>query len=281
VEERELREAFHLAAQRGGIDPELRARFANMKSQLRSSLNGLEVNRAKYTSYSRHYTSGRVLSEIARTVQPMLQAGDTFVDFACGQNSFGSMLVDPATRQPLASRSFDVLSPVDKTHDFCRRNWFAVSASELPPGELIIGLNPPFGHNNKTAIEFVKHAVCMRPRLLVLIMPATNYMPEGYELVHHDDQLCRGFAFYVPGSVSSNLINAKHVHPAFYVYERRPGMPGPQERLVYCDHRAGLRRKLIGNKRRCELAGRASWEASEDAKKRLAAEEERAKRRKV
>ena len=52
---------------------------------------------------------------------------------------------------------------------------------------------------------------CANPRMLVLIMPATNYQPPGYQLVHSDDQLCRGSAFYTPGSNASNWINASKV----------------------------------------------------------------------
>ena len=31
-------------------------------------------------------------------------------------------------------------------------------------GELVIGVNPPFGHLNQTAIEFVQHALCAQVR---------------------------------------------------------------------------------------------------------------------
>ena len=31
---------------------------------------------------------------------------------------------------------------------------------DLPAGELVIGLNPPFGHQNRIAIDFVEHALC-------------------------------------------------------------------------------------------------------------------------
>ena len=130
----------------------------------------------------------------------MLKPGDTFIDFACGQNTFGSMLIDPGTGGPLATRAFDVLAPGENSYDFQRRNWFSVDATELPAGELIIGLNPPFGHQNHEAIKFVEHAICARPRLIVLIMPATNYSPPGYDLILRDDQVCRGSVFYTPGS---------------------------------------------------------------------------------
>jgi hypothetical protein len=152
--------------------------------------------------YRKHYRDGRtsVTSRAQMTARANYIAAytlhlglpvRTMLDAGCGLG----LLRDPLTQQTLPTVSFDVLSPAENTSDFHRRNWFAVSAAEMPPGELVVGLNPPFGHLNKTAIDFVKHALCMRPRLLVLVMPATNYRPEGYELVHHDDQLCRGFAF--------------------------------------------------------------------------------------
>ena len=203
-----------------GVPAPDEGRIVRLKSNSRSMLNGMAINRAKYTSFSRHYTSARVLKAIADVVQTHVNPGDTFVDFACGQNSFGGLLKDPATGVPLRSVAFDILSPADKSDGFHRRPWASVDATTLPAGELIIGLNPPFGHLNKEAIEFVKHAVCARPRLIVLIMPATNYNPEGYELILNDDQLCRGSVFYAPGSNSSNWINASRQSPSFLLYKR-------------------------------------------------------------
>ena len=40
---------------------------------------------------------------------------------------------------------------------------------------------------------------CAQPRMLVLIMPRTNFHPQGYELIYHDDRLCSGAVFYAPG----------------------------------------------------------------------------------
>jgi len=235
----------------GQLQPsELQSRIARLKSSQRSFLNGLAVNRAKYTTYSRHFTSARVLRAVASRLQRELLPGDTFIDFACGQNSFGGMLTDPGTNRPLATRAFDVLSPAEKTADFERRNWLSVDASELPSGELVIGLNPPFGHQNKTAIEFVAHAVCARPRLLVLIMPATNYQPPGYTLIHQDDQLCRGSVFYTPGSVSANWINASKQLPSFLLYRRRDEV---LSRVGHCCHRISFLQSLSGTKRRRQI----------------------------
>jgi hypothetical protein len=100
VSSRDLAEVLELLA-RQGLTPQLRSRLAGFKSTLRSALNGVMLNRAKYTSFSRHYTAYRVLKKIAERLNPLLRPGDTFVDFACGQNSFGGLLRDPLTQQTL------------------------------------------------------------------------------------------------------------------------------------------------------------------------------------
>jgi hypothetical protein len=64
VSSRDLAEVLELLA-RQGLTPQLRSRLAGFKSKLRSALNGVMLNRAKYTSFSRHYTAYRVLKKIA------------------------------------------------------------------------------------------------------------------------------------------------------------------------------------------------------------------------
>jgi hypothetical protein len=222
------------AALTGERDLEAERQCARLKSTARTLLNGLALNRAKFTSFSRHFTSARVLHSIAQTLQPLLRPGDTFVDFACGLNSFAPLLKDPGTDAPLEAISYDILSPAERTEGFHRQPWASVDAMSLPAGELIIGLNPPFGHKNKEAIEFVAHAAeCFAPRLLVLIMPATNYHPPGYRLIVHDDQLCRGSVFYAPGSNASNWINANKQSPSVLIYEREAPT---RRRLGRCQH---------------------------------------------
>ena len=66
------------------LTAEEQRRITSLKSQQRSVLNGLMVNRAKYTTYSRHFTSARVLREIAARLQERLLPGDTFVDCGSG-----------------------------------------------------------------------------------------------------------------------------------------------------------------------------------------------------
>jgi hypothetical protein len=175
-----------------------------------------------------------VLRKIAARLQPELLPGDSFVDFSCGQNTFAPLLIDPETGAPLKSVSFDIVSP-GETHGFVRKPWGLVDAEhDLPAGELVIGINPPFGHQNKIAIDFVSHALCAKPRLLVLIFPTTNYRPDGYDLIHRDDRLCRGSVFFSPGSASSNMIDAHNVHPSFLLYKRREPLPGL--RVANCRH---------------------------------------------
>ena len=101
---------------------------SKLRSAIRTVLNGMAINRVKFTTFSRHYTSARVLRAIADTVQKHVLPGDTYVDFACGNNSFGALLKDPHTNQPLPSVAFDLLSPAERTEGFlrpvgqCRRN---------------------------------------------------------------------------------------------------------------------------------------------------------------
>ena len=235
----------------GAAPPALLERCSKLKSGMGHILNGLTKNRVKFTSFSRHYTSARVLRDIAKRLQPYLQPGDTFVDFACGQNSFGALLKDPQTQQPLETVAFDILSPAEKTDNFVRRPWQSVDATTLPQGELVIGLNPPFGHQNREAIEFVEHALCAKPRMLVLIMPMTNYTPNGYECLVHDDQLCKGYAFYAPGTNTSNWINAAHVTPVFQVYRRKEGVS--TVRAGRCQHFMRQVSQVTGFKRTCQL----------------------------
>ena len=206
-----------------------------LHSDKRFCLNGMFLNRFKYTTYSRHFTTHRVLKTIAGALQPHLRTGDTFVDFACGLNTFAPLLKDPGTGEQLNAVAFDIFSPVDRTEHFTRTAWLQVDAErDLPPGELVIGLNPPFGHQNRIAIDFVEHALCARPRLIVLIMPSTNYEPPGYELVERDEQLCRGNVFYTPGAAVSN-IDAKNVKPNFLLYRRKAEVAPP--RACLCHHK--------------------------------------------
>ena len=139
-------------------------------SDMRFVLNGMTLNRQKYTTFSRHFTSPRVLKVIAdacgaRPTRPShpplphahtplhsharaprahyaecalqviadalqghLRPGDTFVDFACGLNTFAPLLRDPGTRQPLRSVAFDIFSPIDRTESFTRSAWLQVDA---------------------------------------------------------------------------------------------------------------------------------------------------------
>ena len=105
---------------------------------------------------------------------------------------------------------------------------------------------------NLCVLAFVEHALCAKPRLLVLIMPATNYAPPGYKLIVHDDQLCRGHVFYNPGSISSQRINANSVAPLFLVYEREEGLP-MFPRAFRCTHVCQQLARVKAHKRKRNL----------------------------
>ena len=230
----EIEDQMRIEHRDGTYTQSLDSKRRKLYSDVRFALNGMTLNRHKYTTFSRHFTSPRVLKVIADVLQAHLRQGDTFVDFACGLNTFAPLLRDPGSGQPLKSVAFDLFSPIDRTESFTRKAWMQVDAErDLPPGELVIGLNPPFGHMNRTAIEFVEHALCARPRLIALIMPSTNYEPQGYELLVRDEQLCRGSVFYTPGHGSSN-IDAKNVKPNFLLYRRKDEVPLP--RRCMCNH---------------------------------------------
>ena len=68
-----------------------------------SALSGAPRTYRRYTTFSRHYTSHAVLVKIAGAVQPYLRPTDIVVDFACGQNTFAPLLLNPGThmRAPL------------------------------------------------------------------------------------------------------------------------------------------------------------------------------------
>jgi hypothetical protein len=93
-------------------------------------------------------------------------------------------------------------------------------------------------------------------------MPSTNFQPPGYELIHRDDELCRGSVFYTPGSGSSNWINAHNVAPLFLLYRRldawfpmEPGGPGGHTfcRIGFCCHYAQHQRNVAKQRREADV----------------------------
>ena len=63
------------------------------------------------------------LHPLTGALQPHLRPGDTFVDFACGLNTFAPLLKDPGTGEALNAVAFDIFSPVDRTEHFTRTAW--------------------------------------------------------------------------------------------------------------------------------------------------------------
>lgn len=83
-------------------------------------------------------------------------------------------------------------------------------------------------------------------------MPVTNFAPEGYELIVHDDQLCRHFAFYAPGANTSNRIDAAHVSPNFLIYRRLESTSTARQGV--CCHVKAHFSRVSSHKRKREVA---------------------------
>ena len=227
----------------GGLKASIVGRATAQLSECRTQLNGLVFNRYQYTTFSRHFTAHHVLERIAERVQPFLRPTDTFIDFCCGMNTFAPLMRPSGAAHPLPAHSFDIFSPIGRMTAFRRQAWGSVDVAEhLPAGELVIGLNPPFGFRNGQALEFVEHSLCASPRMIVLIIPTTdrmlNYEPPGYETLIRDEELCRGNKFYTPGaegtSGGSNNINTYRTRPIFVVWRRIA--PDPKPRCRLCVH---------------------------------------------
>lgn len=104
----------------------------------------------------RHFTKTGLLTRVASMLLPYLNPEtDTYVDFCAGNNEFAPMLglrfrsID-ILPHPLGSRPREAELCLDcnesGTPFMQKENWLAVEPRSLPPGELVIGLNPPFGN---------------------------------------------------------------------------------------------------------------------------------------
>ena len=62
-----------------------------------------------------------------------------------------------------------------------------ITAGDLPAGgNLVIGLNPPFGKNNGLANTFVQQAAKFCPRVIVLIVPPEVSIPRHYQVMYEE-----------------------------------------------------------------------------------------------
>ena len=241
----------------GGLKASIVGRATAQLSECRTQLNGLVFNRYQYTTFSRHFTAHHVLERIAERVQPFLRPTDTFIDFLLRDEHVRAAHA-PERRRTTAPRALVRHLLADRADDRLPPPGVgSVDVAEhLPAGELVIGLNPPFGFRNGQALEFVEHSLCASPRMIVLIIPTTdrmlNYEPPGYETLIRDEELCRGNKFYTPGaegtSGGSNNINTYRTRPIFVVWRRIA--PDPKPRCRQCVH--------VVKEHRCSVSGRRS-----------------------
>eukprot|EP00307_Rebecca_sp_RCC1486_P002971 CAMPEP_0119431994 /NCGR_PEP_ID=MMETSP1335-20130426/46986_1 /TAXON_ID=259385 /ORGANISM="Chrysoculter rhomboideus, Strain RCC1486" /LENGTH=268 /DNA_ID=CAMNT_0007457805 /DNA_START=114 /DNA_END=920 /DNA_ORIENTATION=- len=249
--------------------------------KLYNYLAGLVTYQFRHTTYSRHFTKTRVLLNIASVLKPHLKPEtDTYVDFSAGNNEFPPMLglryvSYDILPHPLGERAREAELCLDKDGEgiayMQKQNWLAVDAGSLPPGELVVGLNPPFGKANTAARAFIEHAAeCGRARIIVLIVPNTigscdetpyAWDPPGYKMIHFDSESVdpSKHAFYVPGAAGyKGSIAAKNVRPRIIIYERI----GPAgERVCGCKHNHGARAKALRQSHQKLLA----WEGRSKA----------------
>ena len=151
------------------------------------------------SNVDRFFTKRNVLEAIAKKCKPLITNGTTFVDFSCGTNEFALMLECPFI-------SYDL----NKAPNAKQKDWFKVKTA---PTNAIIGLNPPFGYQSHLARKFIQHATSFSPQYIVLIIPKTKWVPEGYQIKTQEKLPCN--AFYLPDT------NEEFSYPTwFYILER-------------------------------------------------------------
>lgn len=139
----------------------------------------------------------------------MLKDGDCLVDFSAGENLFitNAKTFCKDKNIQIYGAGFDI-NVGRNLEDLYIKSWFDVhpmdnngvcfplpqpdgSTLPIPARNLIIGLNPPFGHMSKEAKKFVKHAVKFKPRILALITPQDVDPNEDldvtvYKMIHEE-----------------------------------------------------------------------------------------------
>jgi hypothetical protein len=146
---------------------------SNVSSHIGMNLSGWSDIPKAGGSFGRFFSSEDVLERVVKRVRRVIDADTVFVDFSCGHNEFGRKL---AQRRWVG---FDIFPPNAEgacPKHFRLKNWFSVEALPGRPeqrAEALVGLNPPFGLQGRTASEFIAHTFFLPqpPRLLALITP--------------------------------------------------------------------------------------------------------------
>ena len=128
-----------------------------------------------------YYTPRHLILWIQSTVIEMCTNNQaTFVDFSCGDNR----LCDSIKKH---TKVF-AMDIVDHPHNDATADFLKTSRESFPPGNLVVGFNPPFGYRAVIARKFVNHAASLSPVAMVLLLPRFpctpdgTFTPEGYML---------------------------------------------------------------------------------------------------
>ncbi|KAL2666000.1 hypothetical protein GLYMA_02G296200v4 [Glycine max] len=155
-----------------------------------------------------------------------VQNSDTIVDFCCGANDFSILMKKKLEEngKKCSYRNYDLL-PTKNDFSFERRDWMTVQPTELPTGsQLIMGLNPPFGHKAALANKFVDKALEFKPKLVILIVPPEterlDKKQSPYDLIWEDENFLSGTSFYLPGSVDRQMDQRNARPPLLSLWSR-------------------------------------------------------------
>ena len=105
---------------------------------------------------------------LVEALQGVINQSDHFVDFACGNNRFGSILCQCFG---LSWSSYDEAVPED-TRNYMGKSWMLAGPSDVP-ANVVIGIFPPLHKGPIMCEMYLQHALQFRPRLLVLLVPAS------------------------------------------------------------------------------------------------------------
>ncbi|XP_019095523.1 PREDICTED: protein ENHANCED DOWNY MILDEW 2-like isoform X1 [Camelina sativa] len=210
------------------FDPDILLELMKHKRKLEIYLSPF-LHGMRYTSFGRHFTNLQKLKEIVERLHWYVENGDTVVDFGCGSNDFSCLMNEKLmkTGKTCFFKNFDLIPPKNN-FNFEKRDWLSVKPEELPDGsQLIIGLNPPFGHKASLANTFIRKALEFKPKILILIVPHETKRVDliaDYELIWEDRNLLSGMSFYLPGSVdvdNKTIEQWNNIPPPLYLWSRR------------------------------------------------------------
>ncbi|CAE6227507.1 unnamed protein product [Arabidopsis arenosa] len=225
------------------FDPDILLQLMKHKTKLEIYLSPF-LHGMRYTSFGRHFTNPEKLKEIVERLHWYVENGDTVVDFCCGSNDFSCLMKEKLmeTGKTCFFKNFDLIPPKNN-FNFEKRDWLSVKPEELPDGsQLIMGLNPPFGHKASLANTFIKKALEFKPKILILIVPSETKRVDAiadYELIWEDSNLLAGMSFYLPGSVDVNdktIEQWNNIPPPLYLWSRRDWSKSHKTRAVQQGH---------------------------------------------